>query len=62
MIICGCAPHHCCSFLRFIFLDLLAAEIIDVEFLRALLVHPLVVHAEELLRRRVVPLAVNAVS
>jgi hypothetical protein len=46
----------------FFFLDLLAAEIIDVEFLRALLVHPLVVHAEELLRRRVVPLAVNARS
>ena len=44
------------------FLDLLAAEILDVEFLRALFVHPLVVHAEELLRRRVVPLAVNARS
>ena len=55
--------HHCCSFLRFLLFDeLLAAEILDVELLGALLVHPLVVNAEELLGSSVVALAVNALS
>jgi len=60
MINLGFAPHHAhfCA----LFVSLLAAEIIDVQLLGALLVHPLVVNAEELLGSGVVALGVNASS
>lgn len=44
------------------FFGLLAAEILDVQLLGALFVHPLVVNAEELLGSGVVALSVNASS
>ena len=50
-----------CSFLG-LFIDLLATEVVDVEFLGTLLVHPLVVNAEELLRSVVVSLRINTSS
>ena len=44
------------------FHKLLATEVVDVEFLGTLLVHPLVVNAEELLRSVVVSLRINTSS